>query len=205
MLYSFHVPHAWTRTLLMIREAGFPDAQIVGGALRDLDNEKPVKDIDVFVSCRGDDYDRLCLALARKGTRLVTPEAAEYLKSMSDVVEVINFGPIDGVGSPDLQVIVTVPGFDFMTRVDFGLCQIGWDGLTIGRSEAYYLDRTEKTFTLTRCASVEEFERSYARFVRLSEKYSDFRLVVPPEFKQFQAWHLPADFSPGEWLPTLDV
>jgi hypothetical protein len=44
------IPPQWTKLLRRLHEAGFEDAIIAGGAIRDLDNAKPVKDIDIFLS-----------------------------------------------------------------------------------------------------------------------------------------------------------
>ena len=47
------IPSSWRELLGEIREVA-PDAVIAGGALRDRDNGRPIKDLDVFVQIEGE-------------------------------------------------------------------------------------------------------------------------------------------------------
>jgi hypothetical protein len=48
-----NIPLRWIDALRQLHENGFPEAIIAGGALRDLDNDRPIKDVDIFVRNRG--------------------------------------------------------------------------------------------------------------------------------------------------------
>jgi hypothetical protein len=43
------IPQRWQDVLQRLHANGFPEAVIAGGALRDLDHGKPVKDVDIWV------------------------------------------------------------------------------------------------------------------------------------------------------------
>lgn len=47
------IPKRWDEVLQRLHANGFPEAVIAGGALRDLDNGKPIKDVDVWVAGKG--------------------------------------------------------------------------------------------------------------------------------------------------------
>lgn len=47
------IPAEWLRVLKGFRQAGAAEAVIAGGALRDTYNNKPVKDVDIFLRMRG--------------------------------------------------------------------------------------------------------------------------------------------------------
>lgn len=47
------IPEEWLNVLAHIKKEGATEAIIAGGALRDLYNERPVKDVDIFVVSRG--------------------------------------------------------------------------------------------------------------------------------------------------------
>lgn len=46
------IPAEWKHVLATMHALGAPEALIAGGALRDLYNEKPIKDVDIFLSDR---------------------------------------------------------------------------------------------------------------------------------------------------------
>lgn len=186
MLTVSKIPTSWVAALRKI-QVQFPEAVIAGGALRDLDNGRPVKDVDVFVYHRETARHDLIEALDLVGMLIVPETVGDYIPSMADVVSVTEFGPIDlnDPYSPNLSVITMEPGTDILRRIDFGLCQIATDGSTIQETYAYVQDQWAKTFTMTRADNQAQYDRSIERFNRLSVKYSGFRLVIPIQFAAF--------------------
>lgn len=170
------IPAAYAAILTAVREA-FPGSLIAGGALRDLDNGRPVKDIDVFApNCNSFDdlYHRATHCLPEE--HFATTEFHSYEDWCTrEVVGVLNvespFGPYQLIGlSTGPETIIP--------RLDFGICQIGYDGLEVVRSVAYEADKARKTFTLTRCDDERQRDRSVRRYGRLSaEKYAGWSFV----------------------------
>lgn len=197
------LPNDWVLALRALHLGGFPEAVIAGGALRDLDNGREVKDIDIFVQYRG----RETVGLLQTAfgyqfdvSTMLPAEITEYTENLADVSAIYNVKsdwvkPIgDGLWErgedlPPIQVIA-LKEFQGLThtlaRIDLGLCQIGTaDGEKIVRLPSYCVDKAARTMTVTRCESVGQLERTLKRFNRLSEKYSGFELVIPLEFQKY--------------------
>jgi len=86
---------------------------------------------------------------------------------------------------PELNLIQLDRSFNpasIVERVDFGLCQIGFDLMGVVTTPAYEFDKANQVFTLTRAESVEGVMRSIKRYERLSQKYQGWPLQVPAEF-----------------------
>jgi hypothetical protein len=201
------LPQTWTDALRALQTNGFPEAVIAGGALRDLDNGREVKDVDIFVQWRGSDTP-LAIAQALGATHrvsTVTPESVcEYLENLADVkgiyaadlkaleAEELSFGLFDPIppALAPVQIIALEPFTDLMgvlRRIDFGLCQIGFDGQRVLKTPAYTADKYAKQMTVLRCDSTGQMLRTLKRFKRLSEKYSGFELSIPLEFQLYAA------------------
>src|ERR1700682_1757079 len=129
---KLQLPEAWLDTMSRVRSV-LPSAYLAGGALRDLDNGKPVKDLDVFFTEEAYNIAALEDGLAKQGYFYNSRCAGQY---MTDAA-----GEVDGTttyvntdGLPELNLIQLAPSFNpasIVERVDFGLCQIGFDLLGV--------------------------------------------------------------------------
>src|SRR5262245_52415439 len=142
------VPARWQEVLLSLRAGGFPEAVIAGGALRDLDNNRPVKDVDIFVRHRDGAVELLDKAFGYGGYILGDDERV-YANNTHGVVRVVNFPatkpgeatPVDVFAAdafnwldaeepePPFQVITLDAAEDedftdfVLARMDIGLCR----------------------------------------------------------------------------------
>lgn len=160
-----------------------PSAFLAGGALRDLDNGRAVKDLDVFYTDNDPGF-ALDEALKKQGYTYHKYCAGDYMHASGEVQDACVW--VSSHGQPDLNLVHLVPSFNpasIIDRVDFGLCQIGCDALGVTSTPAYQYDKEHQCFTLTRAESVEGVERSLKRYARLSRKYPGWRLNVPKEFE----------------------
>ena len=191
---TLSVPNDWTAMLKTIRSV-HPEALICGGALRDLDHGRSIKDIDVFVKAPV----KTPLLAAAFGipevnfTLIVSESVAEYLK-MREVVEVYqaNLLPVEEVQfdsgfiaidhRPPVQIIglsMDVTPEAVMDRVDFGLSQIAYDGETVHTTAAYRVDSLCQQFTVVTCENADDAKRTYKRWERIfKEKYQGWLLCV---------------------------
>jgi hypothetical protein len=182
--------------LACLRENGFPDAILAGGALRDAICGAPIKDMDFFVSApslaEGENlftaettYDRL-MKLFGESVCLVS--TSEYVGST--IAEVYDLNLRD-VPYP-AQLMVYFGDNDPIMEVgnfDFGLCQVWTDGKDVVGSEAFSFDRAMKCMTLKCCPDYASYVRSLSRFERIRQKYPSYQLVVPVEFQQHKETH----------------
>ena len=153
-----------------------PSAYLPGGAIRDFDNGRTVKDLDVFYT--------------EGHANIVTVECAlmglyaykngcpgEYMDAAREVMGTQTYRSLTGL--PELNLILLEKEFNppaIIERVDFGLCQIGADPLGVEYTPAYEFDRANECFTLMRAESVEGVIRSLKRYDRLKQKYPGWDL-----------------------------
>jgi hypothetical protein len=176
------IPTTLANTMASVRSV-LPSAFLAGGALRDLDNGRPVKDYDVFFT---DDYNMSALDDVLAGTYEYYRQCpGAYLDGAANEVNgTFTYNSVEGL--PQLNFIQLDKSFNpasIIERVDFGLCQIGGDVLGITKTEAYDYDKTNQCFTLTRAETVEGVKRSLRRYMRLKEKYA-WPLFWRPEHNQ---------------------
>lgn len=175
------IPSEWTALLTTIRQYA-PEAFLAGGALRDLDNGRAIKDLDVFLSTDAD-MGSILVAMLKHGYQTVGTDL-----SLSE-----EYGSL-GVGVTGILELLhtdrSIPALNFIRvedatvdgqvhRFDFGICQIAYDGERVIKTDAYLKDRDAKTFTITRDDDGEP--RALRRWQRLSEKYSDWTLINPQD------------------------
>lgn len=177
-----NIPQEWRDFLALVQQVD-PFAILAGGALRDLDHGRPVKDLDIFVQ---PGFNHAAFEkLLPPGSYWPVMRRADYA-SLVDVqsiwgsyVELAR--PLEFAEYLPAQIIELnrpMSTFEIIGRLDFGLCQIGFDGTTLVRSPVYMTDSTNKTFTLVRIDD-EVGARARRREERLSNKYSDFRFIYP--------------------------
>src|SRR3546814_2316422 len=99
-------------------------------------------------------------------------------------------------GGLEVQIVpVTTTPKGLLERLDFGICQIGFDGTDVIRTPAYVRDRDNQTFTLIRCDNADQKERSRQRFERLSVKYPGWSFV---DTRLISEKHAGWDYQPYE-------
>lgn len=179
------LPAAWTTSLRRVREL-FPDSLLAGGALRDLENGRRVKDVDIFAPNCADleqatehvkklaNAPFKCLSSENR----VGPDGRVYAEwAANDVLAIFDIQSEE----MDYQLICLKCGPEaIVKRIDFGLCRISTDGQTIHRTEEYNTDCLNETFTLHRCDDTSQYDRSVRRHERLVEKYTDWPMKVAP-------------------------
>lgn len=182
LLTLYRVPQPWLNILGAIQLSA-PEAVIAGGALRDLDNGAEVKDLDVFVE------HKLTHGLPGFGIldKLQRIDPFAYRANVSDFSSCIQdsdcvLSETFRVSGLDVNVVHlegTVTMSRVLSRIDFGICQIGTDGTGIGWLPAYSVDQEARTFTVTRFDSSDDNARTLRRWDRLSQKYPGWTLVNP--------------------------
>lgn len=172
------VPPAWQAALAAIQTVD-PDAVIGGGCLRDLDNCREVKDIDIFVE--GDK----AAHLFELQKRLQDLAGVDYVGDIDDSTmypigdgnDVVGFFEIefDAVDQPIQMIVVKWPTVKICDRFDFGICRIAFDGQKLTRTPEYEQDKRDQVFKLRRSRTDEEMVASVHRFARLTRKYDGWR------------------------------
>lgn len=151
-LLTERIPAEWRETLQRLQTA-CPEAFIGGGAMRDLDNDRPVKDVDIFVRSRSFDDVKRTLGPAYTMTN-DTEDALEYEEHFGEVLGV--YEAIHPSYNTPFNIISCngpVNPTDFMIhhvrRFDLGICQIGWSPHAPVYVTAEYLeDKNGKMFTI---------------------------------------------------------
>ena len=179
MLTHRTIPAEWQVLLRDIRAVA-PEAFLAGGALRDLDNGRVIKDLDVFLSTDADMAD-VMTAMRKHGYTTVGSDLSlreDYGSLGVGVTGILELRHSDP-GVPPLNFIrvedATVDAQ--INRFDFGICQIAYDGETVSRTMAYLLDQDAHTFTIIRRDDGDE--RALRRWERLRQKYEGWSLITP--------------------------
>lgn len=183
------VPPEWEELRSLVAKA-CGTTLIVGGALRDLDNGVAVKDIDLFVLVPPLLRESFDPAFYEAALRCCVPglEVTEQLHTdycdFRDEVFHVTTCRVAGF-EYDVQIIFAAldTEMEAIERVDFGLCQIGWTGAELIRSEAYDIDKACRQFTLLQCPSDYHRKRSVRRYERFLAKYPDWDFYDPSEYE----------------------
>lgn len=166
------IPKAWRSALASVK-LSYPEAVIAGGALRDREHGVKVKDIDIFVNdktCSADIIRKL-RATGWADIQLNGDDSYGDGASERQIVAVLD---LKYPGCPDIQLIA-MRQFK-LEEIDFGICQIAFDGTRIIRTPDYHLDMQAKQFRLIPKVADAMFVRSLARWARLKEKYPEWKL-----------------------------
>jgi hypothetical protein len=192
------VPETWLKLLKRFDAVGL-DVCIAGGALRDLDNGKPIKDLDVWVF-GGTDLEtvisKINLALEKISTWLETSCGYQsppnrFSDRLYTVMLYCGFKDLD---FPVNVIVCSMRGVaETIATFDFGITQIGCDASGfVGASSAYIKDKRNKTFTYIKGSG--DIDRSWWRWEKISERaYPDWRVVGLTEPKG--DWPIELDFS----------
>jgi len=176
-LYTDYIPKEWRDILADIRQVA-PGAIIAGGALRDLYNGVPVKDIDIFVPAH-QDYPSTDRVL----------KTAQYVKGPTAIIHYHGPDPITSIewtkyGRLPVSIIVDpTPSLDlaWVQRFDFTTSQIIFDGGAVEMSRAFINDSLAKVFRYSPRAAQNDVARSKRRWARISQKYPGWTAEFPPE------------------------
>ena len=187
------IPETWKRALRDVRRV-FPEALLVGGALRDRDNGVGVKDLDIFIEASQDRLDAVIEAQA-----VISKELGWTTELIDTSVYAEWFGTNRILGllrvklpsMPTIELIFcSFPSTpeELFDRVDFGSSQIAFDGTVIYKTENYEYDRRRKLFRLVTEASDEQMVRRLERWARLKEKYPKWSLDLGVMGSDFAPW-----------------
>jgi hypothetical protein len=158
--------------------------------MRDLDNGRPIKDLDIFYNEDTVSDHALQGVLRDLGFVLENRCNGAYIDAASEILFTTVFFDARCNGEmpprPDVNLINVAPDFDttqMLARMDFGICLIGFNGHDVIRTAEYLKDQQQKTFTLTRADDVAGTVRSMKRYERLVQKYEGWSLVIPQELR----------------------
>ena len=181
------IPAAWLNILRKVRGV-YPEAILAGGAMRDLTVRGITmpKDLDIFVPWVAHEFsagwdeigDAQCRILddliphLGAGRRLIEGDEDYENDPAMEVWDVFEFP-----GTPKVQIIALNPeGFSVdrvLSRMDFGICQIGTDAASAFKTDAFYQDLTNQTLTYMR-----DGEPNPDRVGRLTEIFPRWSLVA---------------------------
>lgn len=191
------IPKPWRDALQTIR-AVLPDAVMGGGCLRDLDNGRPVKDIDIFV--RGSSALDLYGIRDRLMNAFIDCDEIDTLTMypVGDGNDLIGFVEVK---FPDVEYPVQVIMTSWMTdqiteRFDYGICRISFDGEAVYRHADYAKDQRDQVFRLCRDRQGEELAASVHRYARLVQKYEGWKFRP---FDEFDFHNAVAAQSTSDW------
>lgn len=172
------VPEGWRQALLAVQKF-YPSAVIAGGALRDLDNGREVKDIDIFVhGCGADDLDECFKRIgALKGfdPQPIDPDKVYPVGDMNDLVGHFDV-VVRGLDVP-VQIIMLRNHCDVVARIDYGICRISYDGATLTKTREYLRDQQDQVFRMRQERHGFELAASVHRYARLVQKYEGWKFV----------------------------
>jgi hypothetical protein len=146
------IPTSWRRLLKAI-QVPCPTAVLAGGALRDRDNGREVKDLDIFINARDmTEADRLVGSLIGAGFDIVWEPSDVTAYPEDQNLEVVVVAELrTAIVNYDVQLIFT--NWDtakIAERFDYGICRLSFDGTSIVRPPEYDEDREAKVFRLRR-------------------------------------------------------
>ena len=158
--------------------------------MRDFHNDRPVKDIDIFVPATADldQIERLFVDVPTHKLSKTTKSSDYFDFADATVREAREYTPLY-TGLPINIIAMADSHFPIevnMNRFDFGLCRIAYDGVKLYQPEEYWHDVANQVLTLRRCENQTQMDRSLERYKRFAAKY-EWPLVIPEEFKKWAA------------------
>lgn len=180
-----NLPAEWLATLSKI-QAVFPGAVIAGGALRDLDNGRQIKDVDIFIPVPhgltdadvtkvwelfpGAELD----SSTTYGIKTVNEDADRDIYAIFKLSG--QYSLFDGGETREYKydlIFCTLAATNVHT-FDINLCQIVHTGTELFRTDAYLEAVHTKTL---RIMNVNRTDRNAARMERIRSKYPDFTVI----------------------------
>jgi hypothetical protein len=138
------IPISWKIILGNVQKVS-PNAIIAGGALRDLDNGRPISDLDIFIPVAGvDEFHVVSTAV----TPLLGCEPDGVAKTGYKGTTQAHYVCSNRFRTDDIEVnLVGVLCMDVLERFDFGLCKISYDGRELVKLPGYMDDVANHTIT----------------------------------------------------------
>lgn len=186
MITTEDLPKEWIDVIDKLAYQTYSIPILAGGALRDLSNSKPIKDVDIFLPY----ITQARFKCLREDTKfyLNWEWRSTWKESTDDDGELISHIRLKSVWEVKIpsqnwvyNIIELAEKYttsELLSTFDFGLCQIGYDykAKSIVGSSNFYTDYSNKTLTLvnkgTEHMSVEK------RLPRLKAKYSDYEVIL---------------------------
>lgn len=158
---NINIPDEWCAKLIDLQQIA-PNSIIAGGALRDLYTGHQPKDVDFF-------SDSTTLPTWADGPQ----ESNIDYKGMKYVLGVAEY---KGNNLP-YQVVIHEPIAHeaLLESFDIGLCQIGFDGKSLIKTEAFLWDIKHNIMTLRH---IDRYPRSILRYARINQRYN-MELHIP--------------------------
>lgn len=188
------LPVHWGWMLNHVQEGGFPEAIIAGGALRDLDNRKPIKDVDIFVR-KPDNVEGSIKAMVEKAVGTTAAHVVIDFETGTGVGDDTETYDLHEMGvfavyqfewyATTFEIIVIAgPSVecDFEKWViddfDIGLCQIWWTGHGVPKTTLpYVVDLHNNSLTILKAPTDKALARTRERIARLLMKYPGYKVV----------------------------
>ena len=165
----------------------YPEAIIGGGALRDLNTDRPIKDLDVFLQYDDELYNNLCNLYGADNISNLDEMSEKLYEDMDTVLGGVYEVVVDGLDIP-LQIIgmTTFGSVDKVSSYfDINLCKLFHDGVEyVGGIDKFRYDYNASVMTMesqgypTVDATVKFFNRSMKHACRLLEKYQGYVIVL---------------------------
>ena len=178
------VPQFWADALTSIRAVHpmLESAVIAGGALRDLDNGREIRDIDIFVRGEGEKDLFACRERLLEAGFEVGYYDPDKLYPVGENNEVVGYFDVhvEAVEQPFQLIVVKWDTAKIVDRFDFGICKIAFDGRDLVVHPDYTEDKAAQQFRICRERDRSQLEASVHRYARLAQKYPGwpFRLLL---------------------------
>lgn len=177
MITEKDLPPYYNSLLFDLKIITGQNAIIAGGCLRDMDNDRPIKDIDVFmyapsVEAAIEIHNSIKTAGLLVEDKILSeknfyPESGSTILTVFDITTHEEEHPI--------QIIIVRVGLDCLDKIfDFGMCMISYDGVELKKYPQYIAEKHEKVFRnyINESACL---DRIVQRWERLKVKYPDFK------------------------------
>lgn len=192
LILQLLIPEQWKEVLSSVKEF-FPNAIIAGGSLRDLDYERPIKDVDIFIESALDtDFNKIQRAFVRGRYKINPPKLSptsmeeytlseEELKKQKDSIEKSKQQILKEqrkifciyqtqTNEYSYEFIFGCKDTCNVDKFDLSFCQISYDGQKIYKSDHY--KQTEES-GIVKVIYNDRADGQIGRIERFKDKYSD--------------------------------